>query len=175
MSRILVLRAAVSGGLASLVLSLGSAAAQEAESASLAAQLAELMTNGQLEAVAGKDTVDEDRYVAALSFPGQLIVVSARYEVPMYIEGKIANGEFREVYLDLNSASIVGTKVLITDVGANGLLADDASVDTFDNGSDVLRLDGVGLGMSREEYRSAVGDADQQYARLLRVLISQAQ
>jgi hypothetical protein len=29
--------------------------------------------------------------------------------------------------------------------------------------------------MSREEYRSAVGDADEQYARLLRVLIAQAQ
>ena len=175
MSRALLLRATVVGVLASLVLSLGSASGQESESAPLAAQLAGLMTSGQLEAVAGKDTVDDDRYVAALAFPGQLLVVSARYEVPIYIEEKIANGEFREVYLDLNGASIAGTKILITDVGANGLLADDARVDMFDSGSGVLRIDGGGAQMSREAYRSAVGDADHQYARLLRVLIAQAQ
>ncbi len=174
MLRAFILRAAVVGAFVSPVLSLGVAAAQESESAPLAAQLAELMASGQLEAVAGKDSVDEDRYVAALAFPGQLLVVSARYEVPIYIEEKIANGRFRDVYLDLNSASITGTKVLITDVGANGLLADDEGVDTFDSGSGVLRLDG-GEGMSGEEYRGAVGDADEQYARLLRVLIARAQ
>ena len=175
MSRAFVLRAAVVGVLAALVLSLGSAAAQDAESAPLAAQLAELMSSGELEAMAGKDTVDEDRYVAALAFPGQLLVVSARYEVPIYIEEKIANGQYRDVYLDLNSASIAGTKIFVTDIGANGLLVDDAGVDTFDSGSSVLRLDGGEGRMSREEYRSAVGDADQQYARLLRALIAQAQ
>jgi hypothetical protein len=174
MSKTFTLRAAAVGVLVSLVLVLGSAAAQESDSAPLAAQLAELMSSGQLDALAGKDTVDEDRYVAALAFPGQLLVVSARYEVPIYVEEKIANGRFRDVYLDLNSASIAGTKVLITDVGANGLLADDSAVDTFDSGSGVLRLDG-GEGMSREEYRSAVADADQQYARMLRVLVAQAQ
>ena len=165
-------RVVVVGVLTSLVLSVGSATAQPSESAPLAAQLLELMTSGQLEAVAGKDTVDDDRYVAALAFPGQLLVVSARYEVP--VEEKIANGQFREVYLDLNQASMAGTKVLITDVGANGLLADAAGVDMFDGGSGVLRLDGGGPQMSRDEYRSAVADADQQYARMLRALIARA-
>ena len=175
MSRVLVLRATIVGVFVSLFLSQGSVLAQESESALLAGQLAELMTSGQLEALAGKDTVDEDRYIAALAFPGQLLVVSARYEAPVYIEEKISNGQYREVYLDLNSASIAGTKVLITDVGANGLLADDAGVDTFDGGSGVLRLDGDGGQTSRDAYRSAVADADQQYARMLRVLIAQAQ
>ena len=160
------------GLLTSLVLSVGSASAQPSESAPLAAQLSELMMSGQLEAVAGRDGVDDDRYVAALAFPGQLLVVSARYEVPFYLEEKIGAGQFREVYLDLNQASIAGTKVLITDVGANGLLADDAGVDTFDGGSGVLRLDGGGPQMSPEEYRSAVADADQQYGRMLRALIA---
>jgi len=167
-----VSRAVAVGLLVSLVLTVGSATAQPSESAPLAAQLSELMTSGQLAAAAGKDTVDDDRYVAALAFPGQLLVVSARYEVPVYIEEKIGNGQFREVYLDLNQASIAGTKVLITDVGADGLLADDAGVDSFDGGSGVLRLDGGGPQMSSEEYRSAVADADQQYARILRALIA---
>ena len=173
MSRVAGLGPAVVGLVTSLVVSVGSATAQE--SAPLAAQLSELMTSGQLEAVAGKDTVDDDRYVAALAFPGQLLVVSARYEVPVYIEEKLANGQFREVYLDLNQASIAGTKVLITDVGANGLLADDAGVDMVDGGSGVLRLDGGGPQLSSDAYRSAVADADQQYARMLRTLIAQAQ
>ena len=150
-----------------LVLSVGSAAGQEAASAGLAEELSQLMTGGQLDAVACKDTVDEDRYVAALAFPGQLFVVSARYEVPLYIEEKIENRQFREVYIDLNTASISGTKVLVTDVGANGLLANDAGVDMYDDGSGILRLDGTGS-------VTAIATADEQYARMLRALLESA-
>ena len=55
------------------------------------------MTNAELDALAGRDPTGEDRFVAALAFPGQLLVVSARYEVPIYVEDKIAKGEYREV------------------------------------------------------------------------------
>ena len=150
-----------------LGLSASLASGQESESAVLAEELSQLMTGGQLDAVACKDTVDDDRYVAALSFPGQLLVVSARYEVPIYIEEKIGNRQFRDVYIDLNTASITGTKVLVTDIGANGLLANDAGVDSYDSGSGVLRLDGTASG-------SAIAEADQQYARMLRALIDSA-
>ena len=92
------------------------------QSAALAEELAQLLNGAQLDAIAAKDSEGTDRYVAALAFPGQLIVVSARYEGPMYVEAKISNGEYREVYLDLNGASIPDTKVLITDVGADGLM-----------------------------------------------------
>ena len=150
--------------------------AQEPSSAPLAAELASLMMEGQLEAVAGKDSIDADRFVAALAFPGQLLVVSARYEVPIYVEEKIAAGQFRDVYVDLNAASIAGTKVLITDAGANGLRANDDTVDMFDGGSGMLRLDGNpgGQDMSEAEYQSTVANADEQYTRMLRVLIAQA-
>ena len=114
------------------VLAAGPAGAQDSTSAALAAQLAELMTNAELDALAGTDSTGEDRFVAALVFPGQLLVVSARYEVPIYVEDKIANGEYREVYIDLNAASIGGTKVLVVDVGANGLRTTAATVDLFD-------------------------------------------
>ena len=87
----------------------------------MAAELAELLTAAGLGAIAARDTADEDRFVAALSFPGSLLVVSARYEVPIYVEQKIADAEYREVYIDLNAASIPQTKVLITDTGADGL------------------------------------------------------
>ena len=152
------------------------ALAQEPSSAPLAAELATLMMEGQLEAMAGKDSIDADRFVAALAFPGQLLVVSARYEVPIYVEEKIAAGQFRDVYVDLNAASIAGTKVLITDAGANGLRANDDTVDMFDGGSGMLRFDGNpgGQNMSDAQYQSTVADADEQYTRMLRVLIAQA-
>ena len=154
-----------------VVLAVVPATAQESASAPLAAELSELMTAGQLEAFASKATVGDGRYVAALAFPGQLFVVSARYEVPLYLDEKIANRQFRDVYIDLNTASIQGTKTLVTDVGANGLLADDPGVDIFDDGSGILRLDGVGSGSG---YASAVADADEQYAEMLQALIASA-
>ena len=159
-----------------LVLVSGPAMAQESASAPLAVQLAELMANAELDSVAGRDSAGEDRFVAALAFPGQLLVVSARYEVPIYVEEKIASGQFREVYIDLNAASIAGTKVLVTDAGANGLVADDDSVDMFDAGSLVIRFDGDwgAQGMEEADYLQAFSDADQQYVRMLRVLIAEA-
>lgn len=168
--RWLVVGGLVAGGLWGPAL----ARAQPA-SAPLATELAELMSSRQLEAVAGKDSIDADRFVAALAFPGQLLVVSARYEVPVYLEQKIADGKFRDVYIDLNAASIAGTKVLVTDAGANGLNAADDAVDMFDAGAGMLRLDGKwrAQNLSEDEYRKAAADADSQYARMLTALINQ--
>lgn len=152
------------------------AAAQQSASEPLAMQLAELLSSAQLDAVAGRDASDENRFVAALAFPGQLLVVSARYEVPVYIERKLDAGQFREIYIDLNSASIAGTRVLVTDSGANGLHATGDTVDMVDDGADIFRLDGDWRDkeMSRAEYEQAVADADEQYARMLAVLIEAA-
>ncbi len=153
-------RVAVVVALAAVALA-GPAQAQESESAPLATELAELLGAAGLGAIAARDTADEDRFVAALSFPGSLLVVSARYEVPLYVEQKIADGEYREVYIDLNAASIPQTKVLITDTGADGLASGDDSADMVDTGSGPARYDGE-------------GDADAQYARMLRALIAEA-
>ena len=149
------------------------AAAQAPASAPLAAQLAELMSSADLDAVAGPSGEDEDRFVAALAFPGQLLVVSARYEVPLYVEQKLENRQFRDIYIDLNAASIAGTKVLVTDAGADGLHAQDDAVDMFDDGSSVLRLNGDwgAQDMSRDDYMQAAADADDRYVRMLNALI----
>ena len=158
------------------VLAAEPAGAQNSTSAPLAAQLAKLMANAELGALAGKDSTGEDRFVAALTFQGQLLVVSARYEVPIYVEDKIANGEYREVYIDLNAASIGGTKVLVVDVGANGLRTAAATVDLFDGGSGVVRFDGDWgeQGLQEAEYMKAFSEADQQYTRMLKALIAHA-
>ena len=153
-------KVAVVAALAALAMA-GPAPAQESESAPLAAELAELLTAAELGAIAARDTADEDRFVAALAFPGTLLVVSAQLEVALYVEQKIANGQYREVYIDLNAASIPETKVLITDTGADGLSGEDDSADMVDTGSGAARYDGD-------------ADADAQYARMLRALIAEA-
>lgn len=144
-----------------LVVLLNSSNGYAQQSAALAEELAQLLNGAQLDAIAAKDSEGTDRYVAALAFPGQLIVVSARYEVPMYIEAKISNGEYREAYLDLNGASIPDTKVLITDVGADGLMSGDETADMVDTGSGPALFDGD-------------ADAEVQYVRMLNALISEA-
>ena len=60
-------------------------------SAPLASELAEILSSRQLDAVAARYTEgsETDRFVAALAFPGQLLVVSARYEAPVYVVQKI--------------------------------------------------------------------------------------
>ena len=140
----------------------GRASAQESESAALAAELTGLLGAAQLDAIAARDTDGDDRFVAALSFPGSLLVVSARYEVPLYVEQKIAAGEYREVYIDLNAASIPQTKVLITDTGADGLASGRDSADMVDTGSGPAR------------FVEGDADAEAQYARMLRALIAEA-
>lgn len=150
-------------------------AAQAAESAALAERLAMLMTDANLEAVAGRNADEPDRFVAALVFPGQLLAVSARYEVPMYMENKLSSGAFRDVYIDLNAASIPNTKVLVTDVGADGLSEEGG--DVYDDGARRIRFDGEwdDQGLSEEEYMAAFAEAEAVYTNMLQALIEQAQ
>ena len=156
----------------------GTSQAQESKSAPLAQQLAERMGQGQLQSVAAGDSAGEGRFVAALYFPGQLLVVSAEYEAPIYVEQKLTAQQYRDVYIDLNSASIPESKIFITDSNADGLQAkqgQDAAPDSFDGGGRQLRLDGNwgGQGMSEADYMQAFEDADSQYSRMLQDLLNE--
>lgn len=156
----------------------GSVAAQDSKSASLAQELAQVMGSRKLDSVAAKGASEADRFVAALFFPGQLLVVSARYEVPIYVEQKIAKRQYRDVYIDLNAASIAGSKVLVTDGGANGLIAsrqEGQAFDIWDTGTKMVRFDGNwdGQKMSEDEYKKTFADSDAQYARMLQALLGQ--
>ena len=153
----------------------GPAGAQTSMSAPLATELAEVLAAGNLGAMAARDG-DTDRFMAALAFPGQLLVVSARYEAPVYVVEKIGAQQYRDVYIDLNAASIAGTKLLVTDVGADGLGAGDGTVDVYDDGSRVLRFDGNpgGQGLSQGDYDEAFAEADAEYSRMLEALLEQA-
>ena len=135
-------------------------------------QLVQALEGAQLDSIAAKDSEGDDRFVAALFFPGRLLVVSARYAVPMFVEAKIEAGDYREVYLDLNTASIAESRVLIGDGGADGLVNGDLA-DSVDMGGTLVRFGGDwdGQGLSESEYTTRFNEADADYARMLQVLL----
>src|SRR5688572_16472049 len=121
------------------------AQAQDSKSGALAKELTSLLDQKKLDSIAAKRAGAQDEFVAALYFPGQLLVVSARYSAPTVLSEKIARSEFRDVYIDLNAASIPESKVLITDLGADGLRPKreaNQPFDTQDTAAKGIRFDG---------------------------------
>ena len=148
-------------------------------SAPLAKQLVELIERHKLDSVAAKDPAAPDHFVGALYFPGlQLLVVSARYAAPPLLNDRIAKKEYREVYIDLNSASIQETKVFVEDLKADGLFArreEDQPFDIYEGGGKRTIFDGdwKKQKLSEKEYMDAFTSADANYARFLTLLIAE--
>ena len=154
--------------------------AQESKSAPLAKQLAAALDAGKLDSIAAKDPSAPDLFVAALYFPGmQLLVVSAKYSVPQLLTERVSKREYRDVYLDLNGASVADTKVFIEDPGADGLKAkreDNTAFDAVDMGGKHTMFDGdwKKQKLSEQDYLKAFSTADERYAQILAALLAQA-
>jgi hypothetical protein len=166
----------------------GIAVAQEPQSAALARELVGLLEQQKITCIATRDATQQDLYYAALyPFQGELLVVGAAYKEPVLLNPKLARKEYMEVYTDLNSACVPGTKVFVMDLGADGLKAkaDGNAYDSYEQ--DAKKADKVvttrltfdgdwkkqGLN-SEDDYTKAFGDADARYAKMLRALIAQA-
>jgi hypothetical protein len=154
------------------------ATAQDSKSAAGAKELAALMSDRKIDSIAARHPAAQDQFVAALHFPGQLLVVWARYSAPGLLNEKIVNGEYRDVYIDLNSASIVESKVLITDLGADGLQArreENQPFDQQDAGGKGIRFDGNWREdkMSEQDYMKIYTEADSAYAQSLAALLTE--
>ena len=156
-----------------------SAAAQEAKSAALARELAAALDAAQLESIAAKDPSNDDTYVGALYFKGlQLLVVSAKYSAPLILDEKLNTKAYRDVYLDLNGASIPDTKVFIEDLGADGLRAehdDNTPFDAYEAAGKRISFDEDWRRqqMSEGDYEDAFEDADEKYTEMLTALLAQ--
>jgi hypothetical protein len=160
--------------------SLSSAAlAQDAKSGPLAKQLAAALDAAKLDSVAAKDPAASDIFVAALYFPGsQLLVVSAKYTVPQLLDERLGRKEYRDVYIDLNSASVPSSKVFIQDAGADGLKAkhdEGQASDTFEAANKPMVFDGdwKKQKLSEQDYMKAFSSADERYAAILTALLAQ--
>jgi hypothetical protein len=163
-----------------LTLSMSATAfAQESKSVALAKQLAAALDTAKLDSLAAADPSNPDTFVAALYFANmQLLVVSAKYTAPLLLIAKVAKKEYRDVYIDLNSASVPESKIFIEDLGADGLKAkreENQVFDTFEQAGKrtVFDSDWKKQKMSEQEYMKAFSGADDQYARILTALLAQ--
>ena len=153
--------------------------AQDAKSVALAKELAAALDAAKLDSLAAPDPSNPDTFVAALYFANmQLLVVSAKYTAPLLLIAKVAKKEYRDVYIDLNSASVPESKIFIEDLGADGLKAkreENQVFDTFEQAGKrtVFDSDWKKQKMSEQEYMKAFSGADDQYARILTALLAQ--
>lgn len=154
------------------------ARAQEPKSAAAARELMELLSARKLDSAAARMPDSTDEFVGALAFPGQLMVIWARTTAPAVVNEKLIKKEYREVYIDLNSASIAASRHFVTDLGADGLRAKPESkggpADTQDMGGKSMRFDGNWKEdkMSEADYMKAYSDADAGYTKAVEALVS---
>ena len=153
---------------------------QESKSAGAAKELVQALEAAKLENIAAVDPADPSAFVAALYIPGtQLLVVSAKYAAPPLLAERIKTNDYMGVYVDLQSASVRGSKVFVQDAGADGLRVkpDGAqAADTVEQADKTVVFDGEPkkAKMSEADYTKAYGDADERYAKMLSVLVTQA-
>ena len=153
------------------------ASAQESKSAPLARQLAAALDAAKMDSIAAKDPEAADAFAAALYFPGmQLLVVSGKYSVPQLLTTRLANKEYRDVYLDLNGAATA--KTFIEDPGADGLKPKRENNLPFDQAEmagkrTMFDGDWKAQKLSEQDYMKAFSAADDRYTQILTALLAQ--
>ena len=153
--------------------------AQEPKSAAPVKELAQLLSSLKLESIAARMPDSKEEFVGALAFPGQLMVVWAKTTAPSVLYEKLIKKEYREVYIDLNSASITDSRHFVTDLGPDGLRARPGTrqgpSDSHDLGAKSMRFDGSWREdkMSEADYMKAHADADAAYAKAVQALIEE--
>jgi hypothetical protein len=147
--------------------------------AALATELTGLLQQRKLDAAAAR--LDEETFVAALFYPGsELLVVSAKYSAPSLLVQKLADKKYRDIYLDLASASVPESKVLIEDLKADGLRAsrdDDDPFDVVTKGSTGVSVNFDGdwkrQNLSEGDYAKLFQETEATYAALLQALVDE--
>jgi hypothetical protein len=151
--------------------------AQDPQSAAPARELVQLLAERKLESFAARLPDSPDEFAATLAFPGQLIVVWAKFSAPAVLNEKIIKRAYRDAYIDLNSASEVATRNFVTDLGADGVRRGEKNqpADSHDVGNKSMRFDGSWREdkMSEKEYLQALSDSDAAYSKVLALLVEQ--
>jgi hypothetical protein len=158
-----------------------SLAAYQTQSPALAKELvAELVKKNQT-CVMAKDPDVAGQYIAALHLPGlQLLVVSAKFADTAAMDFRMFSGDCMNGYADLNAAVTATDRIVINDLGADGLVAmpkKEAPRDGITRDGKELKLDGDSKAlkaakMTPEEFQKTFSDAEQTYAAYLRLLIA---
>ena len=155
------------------------APAQAAKSPVVAKDLTAALDAKKLDAIAAKLPSGSDRYVAALYFPGvQLLVIEGAYPVPQLMDPRIAQKQYRDVYMELSGTVAKETKIFVMDMGAPGLAQKktDGYFDTWTEGDKQIVFDGNwdAQKMSEGDYNKRFAAADEEYAKMLGALLTEA-
>jgi hypothetical protein len=148
------------------------------KSPALASELTTAMSEQKLDAVAAKDPMEPDRFVAALFYPGsQLLVLSARSNNTDVLETRLLYKQYRDIYLELQGQSLHGSTLFVQDMKADGLPSTSRQVADIvyrpDGSSQVFDADWQKHGTTEEQYRDRLLGADELYSRLLSLLLAQ--
>lgn len=141
----------------------------------VAGELTTLLTDRHLDSMAAQDPEAPTRFVAALLIPNsQLLVVSAEYPAPAELQAQLTQKNYRDIYAALQQPVSLSTRVFFIDAGCDGLRSGGDTVDVMYEKGKQMMFDGhwKQQGLSEEDYRKKVGTADEQYTRLLTVLVS---
>ena len=154
-------------------------AGQDSKSGPVAQELTTLLSTQKRDAVAAR--LGSEEFVAALYYPGtQLLVIKAKYAAPALIFEKIVSKKYKDAYLDLATASVPNTKMMIEDMKGDGLrMMRGNKNDPFDivtsAGQAAVLFDGEykKRKMSEDDYLKAFSEADSAYERMLTALVAE--
>jgi hypothetical protein len=158
-----------------LLLAPAVASAQDSKSATSVPEFVKMLETMKLDAFAVKGS-SPNEYVGALYFPGtQLLVVSAKFDTPWRADSLLEMKNYRDLYIELNSASQPNSKVFVSDLSANGLRAkkDGSVYDSADVAGKSYSFDGdwKKAKISEDDYTKAFSTTDAQYSQMIQALI----
>jgi hypothetical protein len=137
--------------------------------------LLEQMDLQKADVVAVRDPERPERFMAALRLPGQLLVVSATHPSTDLVAQRLQQGQYREVYLDLQGTPARDSKFFVHDMAADGLNLEGrgAAYDIIMDGSRTLTFDGrwKEAKLKEDDYRQRLSQADARYTRILGLLV----
>jgi hypothetical protein len=153
-------------------------ARQESKTEALAQEVTSLLTAQKRDYIAAR--VEGDEFVAALFQPGtELLVVRAKYTAPALLFEKIVSKNYKEAYLDLYTASVPDSRIMIEDMRIDGLQSartKNEAADMVTNGTQAaVHFDGEykKRKMSEDDYLKAFGAAETAYVRMLTALLAE--
>lgn len=150
-----------------------------AKSIAAAKEVADLMAKAKTDCVAIDNSSVFGGYVAALLIPGaKLTVVSARFKDTTAMAYKLYQKDCMGAYADLNAAVDAVDRVVVDDIGADGLMAvpkKDAPRDGITRDGKTMKFDGSKdqlkqAKMTPDDFNKAFASADETYTQLLLLL-----
>ena len=150
--------------------------AQDSKSITPVSELVKVLESKKLDSFAVKGG-SPNEYVGALYFPGsQLLVVGAKFDTPWRADSLLAMKNYRDLYIELNSASLPQSKTFVSDLGANGLRfkRDGNLYDTADIAGRMVNFDGdwKKAKISQDEYTKTYSSTDEQYVQMVQMLLA---